>query len=59
MKLGKSSLNDIAKLRSDSTKRRRISSYDRKGGNLDWIDIKAGETVILGEIKGAGCITHI
>lgn len=59
MKLGKSSLHNIAKLRPDSIKRRRISSYDKKGGNLDWMDIKAGKTVILGEIKGAGCITHI
>ncbi|MFX1338651.1 MAG: glycoside hydrolase family 172 protein [Promethearchaeota archaeon] len=59
MKLGKSSLDDIAKLRPDSIKRRRISSYDKKGGNRDWIDIKAGEKVVLGEIQGAGCITHI
>ena len=59
MKLGKSSLNDIAKLRPDSIKRRRISSYDRKGGNLDWIDIKAGDIATLGEFEGAGCITHI
>ena len=59
MKLGKSSLNDIAKIRPDSMKRRRISSYDRKGGNRDQIIIKPGETAILGEIEGAGCITHI
>ena len=59
MKLGKSNLHNIAKLRPDFIKRRRISSYDKKGGNLDWIDIKAGETVVIGGIKGAGCITHI
>ena len=59
MKLGKSSLDNIAKIRPNSVKRRRISSYDKTGGNIDWIDIKAGETVNLGEIIGAGCITHI
>jgi len=59
MKLGKNSLNDIAKLRPDSVKRRRISSYDESGDNRDWIDIKPGETAILGEFEGAGCITHI
>lgn len=59
MKLGKSSLSDIAKLQPDSVKRRRFSSYDRKGGNIDWIDIKSGETVILGDAKDSGCIKHI
>ncbi len=59
MKLEKSSLDNIAKIRPDSVKRRRISSYDKTGGNIDWIDIKAGEAVVLGETKGAGCITHI
>ncbi|MFO7795221.1 MAG: glycoside hydrolase family 172 protein [Promethearchaeati archaeon] len=59
MKLGKSSLNDIAKLRPDGVKRRRLSSYDLYGGNHDWIDIEPGKTVILGEYEGSGCITHI
>jgi len=59
MKLGKSSLNDIAKIRPDSIKRRRISCYDRKGGNRDQLIIKPGETAILGEKDGARCLTHI
>ncbi len=59
MRIGKSSLSNIAKLRSDSIKRKRISSYDKSGGNIDWIDIKSGELAILGEVKGAGCITHL
>ncbi len=59
MKLGKSSLNDIAKIRSDDMKRRRASSYDKSGDNFDWIEIKSGETAVLAEVKGAGCITHI
>ena len=59
MKFGKSSLHNIAKIQPDSVKRRRISSYDISGGNHDWIDIKPGEKVIIGDVKGAGCITHI
>jgi hypothetical protein len=59
MKLGNSSISDIAKLRPDSVRRKRISSYDKKGGNIDWIDIEPGKIAVLGEQKGAGCITHI
>jgi hypothetical protein len=59
MKLGKSSLREIAKIKPDSVKRRRISSYDTTGGNHDWFDVKPGEKVMIGDIKGAGCITHI
>lgn len=60
MKLGESSLNDIARLRPDALKRRRVSSYDKSGDNRDWIDIKPGETVVLGEHVGtAGSIKHI
>ena len=59
MKIGNSSLGNLAKLRPNSTKRRRISSYDKSGDNYDWIDIKPGETAVLAEVDGAGCITHI
>lgn len=59
MKLGKSSLDDIAKIQPDAVKRRRISSYDLYGGNRDWIEIKSGEIVSLGEFKGSGSIKHI
>jgi hypothetical protein len=34
----------------------RISSYDRSGGNHDWVDIAPGETKVLAEIPGAGVI---
>ncbi|MGQ4876580.1 MAG: glycoside hydrolase family 172 protein [Promethearchaeia archaeon] len=57
--LGKDFMFGIARIRPDSVKRRRISSYDKTGDNYDWLDIKPGETAILGEFKGAGCITHI
>ncbi|MCZ7579337.1 MAG: DUF2961 domain-containing protein [Fimbriimonadaceae bacterium] len=37
----------------------RISSYDRSGGNADYIKIASGETATLAEIEGAGIIRHI
>ncbi len=38
---------------------KRISSYDRTGGNADARPIKQGETLTLAEIKGPGQIAHI
>jgi hypothetical protein len=38
---------------------KRISSYDRAGGNADSIKIPKGETVALAEIEGAGIVKHI
>jgi hypothetical protein len=38
---------------------KRISSYDRKGGNGDNIQIPAGETVTIAEMSGAGIVKHI
>ena len=38
---------------------KRISSYDRTGGNKDSLTIKPGETATLAEIKGPGAIHHI
>ena len=40
-------------------KRRRISSYDRKGGNDDRVHLAAGENRILAEMNNPGLITHI
>lgn len=59
MKIGRSSLNNIARLRADFVKRRRISSYDKTGGNKDWVTIKPAEKKIIAKVEGAGCITHI
>jgi len=39
--------------------RLRISSYDRTGGNKDFIIIPSGSTATIADIKGTGCITHI
>jgi hypothetical protein len=52
-----SSLSTIALARN--SRRKRLSSYDRSGGNDDRIYIEAGETRTFAEIKGAGCINHI
>lgn len=51
------SLAELARLRP--FRRRRISSYDRTGGNYDWYEIAAGETRPIAEIAGAGAIRHI
>jgi len=50
-------LRDIFKIKNAKTKR--FSSYDVEGRNSDrWI-IKSGETKVLAEMDGPGCITHI
>ncbi|MGZ7046457.1 MAG: glycoside hydrolase family 172 protein, partial [Candidatus Aminicenantales bacterium] len=38
---------------------KRISSYDRTGGNRDSVSIEPGKTTILAEIKGPAAIHHI
>lgn len=40
-------------------RRRRISSYDRTGGNMDWIVIQPGETRIIADIQGCAIVRHI
>ncbi len=50
-------LSDVAKLRTH--KRKRFSSYDRTGGNRDFLEVPAGETATLAEMNGAGCVKHI
>lgn len=52
-----SSLGDLVRLRS--CKSRRISSYDKTGGNADYWRFEAGEKKVIAEIKGAGIIRHI
>jgi len=51
------SMQDI--FRARDCKSRRISSYDKTGGNDDRIYIKPGESFVFADIKGAGVITHI
>lgn len=52
-----SSLRDLPRLRN--TLRRRVSSYDKSGGNEDRITLNPGETVEFANIEGAGSINHI
>lgn len=40
-------------------KSRRISSYDRSGGNDDFIKIPMGHTQTIAEMPGAGIVKHI
>ncbi len=57
MDLGGGSLADLARLRE--YKSRRLSSWDRSGGNTDCLIVPPGEVVRFGEIEGAGCVRHI
>ncbi|AIE84855.1 glycoside hydrolase family 172 protein [Fimbriimonas ginsengisoli] len=50
-------LANIAKIVDARSKR--ISSYDRNGGNGDLIPIPQGETVTIAEMSGAGIVKHI
>ncbi|KAA0236497.1 MAG: DUF2961 domain-containing protein [Actinobacteria bacterium] len=55
--IGTGSLADLPRLRDFRS--RRLSSYDRSGGNVDAALIPPGETHELGQIDGAGCVKHI
>lgn len=52
-----SSLRDLPRLRS--ARRRRHSSWDRSGGDRDYVVIAPGETIELCDLAGAGSINHI
>ncbi len=58
MEFGFNSLSNLAIIRKD-IKRKRISSYDKSGGNMDNIIIKPSETYQICDISGAGIIKHI
>ena len=36
----------------------RASSWDRSGGNADYVSIGPGQTAVLLDVEGPGCITH-
>jgi len=57
MQIGFTTLTSLAKLRDFQSKR--LSSFDRTGGNKDAIAIAPGKKLVLGEIDGPGCIKHI
>jgi len=57
MIFGAGSLMGLVKMRDGKSKR--VSSYDKSGGNADFLKIKKGTKVVIADIKGAGCIHHI
>ncbi len=57
MRMSKGPLSNVAQIIDARSKR--ISSYDRAGGNGDNIKIAGGETAVLAEMKGAGIVKHI
>jgi len=57
--MAQSALENITTIKQ-GVKSKRISSYDRSGGNNDRFEnIAPGETRTIAEIDGAGCINHI
>ncbi len=50
-------LHDLPRLRN--LKRRRASSYDRTGGNADYVKLPPGQAVVIADIAGPGRIVHI
>ena len=57
MDLGSGTLANLARLRD--YKSRRLSSWDRSGGNADYVTVSHGQRLVLGEIEGAGVVRHI
>jgi len=57
MQIGITSLAGLARIRD--FKSRRCSSYDRRGGNHDWVVVAPGARHRLADIDGPGCIKHI
>lgn len=50
-------LADLGRLRD--ARRRRESSWDRSGGNADYVSIAPGDSHVMADITGAGCVRHI
>ena len=50
-------LAGLPKLRDYKSKR--ASSWDRTGGNKDFFPVEPGETKVLAELQGPGCVRHI
>jgi hypothetical protein len=40
-------------------KRRRVSSYDRTGGNMDWLTLAPGGRAVFANIEGCGVVRHL
>jgi len=57
MDIGHGSLTNLARIRDYTS--RRLSSWDRSGGNQDCLLIQPGECRTIGTISGAGIVRHI
>lgn len=57
MSIGHGSLANLARLRD--FKSRRISSWDRTGGNMDMELVPPGGSTDFATMEGAGCVKHI
>lgn len=57
MDIGYGTLANLARLRNYRS--RRLSSWDRTGGNRDFVQVPAGACLALGEIAGAGVVRHV
>jgi len=57
LSFGYGALGSLPRLRNCRV--RRASSYDRSGGNADYIFVKPGETKCFAQLLGAGVIRHI
>ena len=49
----------FAPARLRSYKNQRSSSWDRSGGNADWVTVDPGQTATVLDVQGAGVVTHI
>jgi D-arabinan exo alpha-(1,3)/(1,5)-arabinofuranosidase (non-reducing end) len=56
-RIGYSSLGSLPRIRD--CRARRASSYDRSGGNADYVRIAPGETKVFAELPGAGIVRHL
>ncbi|MBN1943564.1 MAG: DUF2961 domain-containing protein [Phycisphaerae bacterium] len=57
MQFGYGALGSLPRIRD--CRACRESSYDRSGGNADWIIVKPGETKCFAQMSGAGVVRHI
>lgn len=57
MSLASSSINDLARKKTFRVKR--MSSYDRTGGNHDWVQLESKTTYCLADIRGPGVVSHL
>jgi len=46
-------------LRVRAVESRRASSWDRNGGNNDFVRVGPGETLTMLDVDGPGCVTHL